>query len=60
MGWEGKDKAHQDYSELEKWELKKDWAALSNLENMNWHTAIHLLIRPWILYTNNWALIKGI
>lgn len=29
MGWEGKDKAHQDPHELEKWEWKKDWAALS-------------------------------
>lgn len=59
MGWEGKDKAHQDSHELGKWELKKDWAALSNLKSTNWYTAIHLVIRPWVIYMNNWALIKG-
>lgn len=58
MGWEGKDKARQVSLELEKWGLRKDWAALSNLESMNWHTAIHLVIKPWVLCMNNRALIK--
>lgn len=30
-----------------------------NLESTNWYTAIHLVIRPWVIYMNNWALIKG-